>query len=290
MVVPMADPVPTVERKPPFAYFGGKTLLAERIADTFPPHGHYVEPFGGSLAVLLAKPPSPMETVNDLDGDLMRFWRVLRDRPADLARVCALTPHSRAEWESCADLEVHDELERARRVWTRLVQGRAGRLTRTGWRHYVNPTSSPSTAFPGYLDGYVNRMATAARRLHHVTLECRPALELIDRYGAHEGVLLYVDPPYLGSARGYGNAYRHEMRTSEEHRGLAEALHRCKAAVVLSGYASDLYDLELYPDWHRVTFATGTGQGPDGWSNRTEVLWSNRSPEPTLFDTTAGAG
>jgi len=98
----------------------------------------------------------------------------------------------------------------------------------------------------------------AARRLHHVTLECRPALELIDRYGAHEGVLLYVDPPYLGSARGYGNAYRHEMRTSEEHRGLAEALHRCKAAVVLSGYASDLYDLELYPDWHRVTFATGT--------------------------------
>lgn len=267
---------------PPFAYFGGKTILAPRIARMLPAHGHYVEPYAGGLAVLLAKPRSRMETVSDLDGDLVNFWRVLRDRPEGLARVCALTPHSRAEWESCADLGSGDELERARRLWTRLAQSRTGRLTRTGWRHYVAPGNT-GTSFPGYLDSYVERMAPAAERLHHVTLEARPALEIIERYGADEDVLIYADPPYLGSTRGYDKAYRYEMRSDEDHRALAAGLRRCRAAVVLSGYPSDLYDLELYADWHRVTFKTGTGQGSDGWSNRTEVLWSNREPVVHLF-------
>lgn len=277
---------------PPFAYFGGKTTTARRIVEHLPAHLHYVEPYAGSLAVLLAKPPSRMETVNDLDEAIMTFWRVLRDRPGELARVCHLTPHSRAEWEACVDLEAGDDLERARRVWVRLTQGRTGRLVRVGWRHYVSP-GGQSTAFPSYLDSYVDRMAVAAERIHHVTLENRPALELINKYGADPDVLLYVDPPYLGSTRGQGDsAYRHEMRGEASHRELAEALRACRASVVLSGYASDLYDDELYPapDWFRVEFTSGTGQGGDGWSNRTEVLWINRAPQPTLFTVETGGG
>lgn len=268
----------TFQVKPPLAYFGGKTRLAPQIAGALPAHRHYVEPFAGSLAVLLAKAPSRMETVNDLDRRLMSFWKILRNRPADLARVCALTPHSRAEFESCAELDAGDELEQARRLWVRLTQGRGGQLTRTGWRHYVDPANA-STPFPSYLDGYVDRIAVAAERLHHVSMECRPALEIIERYGAHPDVLLYVDPPYLGATRCKSTGrYRHELMTEDQHRELAAALHDCRAAVVLSGYPSPLYDGELFPDWHRITFATGTGQGPDGsgWSNRTEVLWSNR--------------
>lgn len=270
--------------KPPLTYYGGKTALAPRIAAALPPHRHYVEPFAGSLAVLLAKTPSLMETVNDLDGAIVNFWRVLRNRPAELARVCALTPHSRAEFEDAEDVDTGDDLERARLLWVRLTQGRSGRLKRAGWRHYVDP-GSVSTAFPEYLDGYVDRMAAACERLHHVTLECRPALEIVERYGAAADVLLYVDPPYLGSTRANDRSYRHELMTDDEHRGLAAALYACKASVVLSGYASDLYDRELFPDWHRQTFVTGTGQGldGDGWSNRTEVLWSNRAPAADLF-------
>jgi DNA adenine methylase len=83
--------------KPPVTYYGGKTTIAARIVSLLPRHRHYVEPFAGSLAVLLAKPPSPMETVNDIDRDLMTFWRVLRERPADLGRACVMTPHSRRE-------------------------------------------------------------------------------------------------------------------------------------------------------------------------------------------------
>jgi len=269
--------------RPPLTYYGAKQKIAQRVAAVLPEHRHYVEPYAGSLAVLLAKSPSVMETANDLDGGLMNFWRVLRDRPADLARVCALTPHSRGEFAACFDLDAGDELEQARRLWVRLTQGRAARLPRAGWRHYVDPGAT-GTPMPGYLDGYVRRMAGVAARLHHVSLECRPALDLIQRYGTCPGVLLYVDPPYLGSTRNNDRSYRHEMVTDGEHRDLAEHLHACRAAVVLSGYPSPLYD-ELYQGWHRQEIQTGTGQGPIGWSNRTEVLWANRPlhQHPTLF-------
>jgi DNA adenine methylase len=270
---------------PPLAYFGGKTRLASRIAGLLPKHEHYVEPYAGSLAVLLAKPPSRMETVNDLDGDLMGFWRVLRDRPAELARACALTPHSRAEHATAYDLTGLSDVERARRVWVLLTQGRGGQMKPTGWRHYVDPAGSVSS-MPDYLDGYVERMAAVAARLHGVSLECQPALALIDRYGRSPSVLLYVDPPYLGSTRVSGG-YRHEMRDAESHRELAAALHACRAAVVLSGYDSPLYQ-ELYAGWHVTRIPTTTGQGGSR-EDRTEVLWSNRAPEPALFDLPAVA-
>lgn len=115
---------------PPMAYYGGKTRLAAKIAALLPPHEHYVEPFAGSLAVLLAKKPSRMETVNDLDDLLMTFWKVLRDKPAELARECALTPHSRSEYLAArsANLEDLDDVERARLVWVMISQGRGGCL------------------------------------------------------------------------------------------------------------------------------------------------------------------
>jgi DNA adenine methylase len=261
--------------KPPVPYFGGKTTLGPTIAALLPAHQHYVEPYCGSLAVLLAKDPSAHETVNDLDERIITFWRVLRDRPVELARACALTPHSRTEHVASDHLEAHDDLELARRVFVRLTQGRSGQLRRTGWRNYVNPAGSNSS-MPDYLAGYVDRLAPAAERLQHVSLEARPALEIVAKYGAEPDVLLYVDPPYLGSTRSRSwDGYEHEMRSAADHRELAEALRAARAAVVISGYASDLYDLELYPGWDRHTMASGTGQG-EGWGNRTEVLWSNR--------------
>lgn len=271
--------------KPPIPYFGGKITLGPTIADLLPEHAHYVEPYCGSLAVLLAKAPSVMETVNDLDGALMTFWRVLRDRAADLERVCSLTPHARSEHAASYNLDLEDELEVARRIWVQLTQGRAGTRRRTGWRHYAKPAGQ--TSMPAYLAAYVDRIAPAAARLSDVSLECLPALELIAKYGAHRDVLLYVDPPYVGSTRSKSyDGYVHEMRAESDHRELAEALHAARATVVLSGYASDLYDRDLYAGWDRHTMSAGTGQGSEGWSNRTEVLWSNRplGQQRSLFD------
>lgn len=273
--------------KPPFAYYGGKTSTAERIVALMPKHRYYVEPFAGSLAVLLAKPRAAQETVNDLDGDLMLFWRVLRDRPDDLARAAALTPHSRAEYAASYELPDGDELERARRVWVRLSQGRGGMMRRTGWRFYRDPHGT-SVGMPRYLQGYVDRMPECAKRLAGVSLESAPALEVIERYGAFEDTLIYADPPYLGTTRGWGNNYAHEMRTEAEHVALAESLRSCRSAVLLSGYASPLYE-DLYGDWDSARIEAFTGNGVEG--RRTEVVWSNRpfAAAEHLFSTEAAS-
>jgi DNA adenine methylase len=264
--------------KPPFRYFGGKTAIAERIAALLPPHEHYVEPFAGSLAVLLAKPPSPMETVNDLDGDLMTFWRVLRDRPEELEQACALTPHSRAEYGrayyGALCLNCGDEIEQARRVWVRLTQGRRDTLLDLGWRYNVSATGT-SWSTGAYLDSYLRRMPPVAARLRSVALEHRPALDVIAAYGGCDSVLLYADPPYLAETRGtHGPGYQIEQAAESDHRELADALCTAKAAVVLSGYPSPLYD-ELYGSWHQQEIRTRTGNGGTDCA-RTEVLWSNR--------------
>jgi len=256
--------------RPPVPYFGSKGRLARRIAALLPEHSHYVEPYAGGLSVLLAKDRAPLETVNDLDQELVTFWRVLREQPDDFARVCALTPHSRAEHHQSYEPAAND-LETARRVWVRLTQGRSGRMDRTGWRHCK---ADIGTNMPAYLDGYRLRLHPAAERLMGVQLECRPALELIDAFGGRPDVLLYVDPPYLGSTR-IATGYRHEMRTEAEHRELAAALADCQAAVVLSGYDSPLYD-ELYGAWSRVELAASAGNARRDSRHRTEVLWSNR--------------
>ena len=255
--------------KPPVPYFGAKTRIANWIVSLLPEHTHYVEPYCGGLSVLLAKEPSPLETVSDKDGELVTFWRVLRDQPQEFARVCALTPHSRAEHVLSYE-PADNDLETARRVWVRLTQGRSGRMDRTGWRHCK---ADIGTNMPAYLDGYRWRLHPAAERLMGVQLECRPALELIAGFGDRGDVLLYVDPPYLGSTR-VQTGYRHEMRTAEEHRELAAALADCKAAVVLSGYHSPLYD-DLYEGWYRVERASLTTNARASKA-RTEVLWSNR--------------
>lgn len=252
---------------PPFRYYGGKTTIAPQIAAMFSPHKHYVEPFAGSLAVLLAKPPSKMETVNDLDKNLMTFWRVLRDRPDDLGRVCALTPHSRAEREACADLATDDDLERARRMWVLLTQARDPTAA-ADWRYLDG-----KIPMSGYLRGYLARMPAAAARLLTVSLECRPALEVIANYGRFDDTLIYADPPYPASTRN-GDRYACELSSDEAHIELSEALRAVPAAVVLSGYACPLYD-KLYGDWHRAEIATQSGNAA-GDRDRIEVLWSNR--------------
>ena len=115
-----------------------------------------------------------------------------------------------------------------------------------------------------------------------VSLECRPALEVIADHGRHDGGLIYADPPYLGATRSDGS-YAVEMQTTGDHRDLAEALLDCRVAVLLSGYPSRLYD-DLYGSWHRVEILTATGQGRS-WQERTEVAWSNRPiRQPDLLD------
>jgi len=252
-------------------YAGAKQRLASTIVSLLPEHRHYVEPFAGSLSVLLAKPASMMETVNDLDQDLMTFWRVLRDHPKQLRYVCANTPHSRAEFAASMPPLPTDlpDMELARRVWVRLTQGRGARMNgRSGWRftHGGN-----RMAMAAYKQGYVSRLAPVAQRLQRVSLECRPALDVITAYDKPHAVF-YIDPPYLPATRGTQDCYQHEM-TTDDHHDLLHTLATVSSPVILSGYPSDLYATELR-DWRPVSTAHRDMNG----RVRDEVLWLNFDP------------
>jgi DNA adenine methylase len=260
----------------PLPYFGAKTAIAPQLVALMPQHRHYVEPFAGSLAVLLAKPPSPMETVNDLDGDLVTFWRVLRDQPKQLARACALTPWSRREFASAHTATYPDDitdLERARRIWVSLTQSRGYVRHGSGWKFGIDrPMRAKDTT--------LRRIEATARRIRDVNLECLPAVEVVRRYGRSPDVLLYIDPPYLAATRTRLGVYQFEMADPAGHTALADALRDVPAAVMVSGYANPLYDQHLYAGWHRHTIAARTdhdaARRAGGTAARTEVVWSNR--------------
>lgn len=229
-----------------------------------PEHETYLEPFFGSGAVLFSKEPSRLETVNDIDGEIVNLFRVIRERPDELAHAIRWTPHSREEYYlSYEDSE--DELERARRLIVRLWQGRGGKTShRTGWRSMIEAN--------GPLPGkewlrFPEKVAVVAERLKGIQIENRPALELLQRY-RRPNVLIYGDPPYVLATR-TTSSYRYEM-TEGDHAELLDALDMHPGPVLLSGYAHPLYD-ERLKHWTRDTKKAKAEAG----ASREKVLWIN---------------
>jgi DNA adenine methylase len=241
--------------------------MAAWIVDHFPPHLHYLEPFFGSGACFFLKQPAAHEVVNDLDGDIVNLFRVLRTDGGRLAALVALTPWSREEYEACKDLDTDDLLERARRFLVLMWQSHGSTaLTRgSSWRHagVVNVRTLPSRQWAGL----PLRLCAVIERLESVEIENRPALEVIQR-SAHPSVLIYADPPYPLSTRA-NRMYRHEM-SDTDHMQLLDALHAHPGPVVLSGYHCPLYDNRLQ-GWHVVERRVQAEKG----KFRTEVLWLN---------------
>ncbi len=259
----------TAPSRPILRWHGSKWRIAEWVISHFPAHRVYVEPFGGSAGVLLRKPRVVTEVYNDLDGDAVNLFRVIRDRAGELARAIALTPYAREEYQALYE-PCSDDLERARRFMARSFMGMSskGAVRKSGFDARINP------------DGYAGRLRSlaelpdeiliAAARLTHVLIENVPAIDLLERYDRAD-VLIYLDPPYVASTRSHGKLYRHEM-TDEDHCRLLARAREARAMVCVSGYHSDLYD-RLLSDWRRVE----TGAYADGGRERTEVLWLNRS-------------
>ena len=234
---------------PALRYYGGKFRLARWIIANFPPHDCYVEPFGGAAGVLLQKPLSYIDVYNDLDRDVVTFFKVLRDRPEELVRAIKLTPYAREEYQISHE-PTDDELEQARRVYVRCWQGFGAKQTRSGWSYQL----SRSRGMPLRSNwGRTEHLYLIAERLRCVQIEHEDAFEVIGRYDSPT-TLFYVDPPYLAGVRGHSRSYAYEMK-DDEHVRLAEKMHAVRGMVIISGYQSELYE-SLYADWDKRSCRT----------------------------------
>lgn len=246
-------------------YPGSKWSLADWIIDHMPPHQTYLEPFFGSGAVFFSKQPSPLETINDLDGDVVNLFRVIRDHSDELARLVYWTPYSREEYYASYEMEGADEFERARRFLVRCWMARGAKTSdRTGWRHIIDHSGPRPVR---QWNEVPDKIMDVAERLKGVQLEQQPAIELIRRYNRPE-VLIYADPPYVMETRS-GRMYKHEM-TDADHAELLGALDEHPGPVLLSGYSNPMYD-ERLKHWHREERQTLAEAG----RIRIEVLWIN---------------
>lgn len=266
---------PRGTKKIAFGWYGGKFSHLDWLLPLLPPSTHYCEPFGGSAAVLLNRASSPVETYNDLDSELVNFFRVLREDKGALIEAIGLTPFSREELRLATAEQATDlsDIERARRFFVRARQVRTG-LAQTAsegrWAHCLLTSRAGMGGAVSRWLGSVEGLSEIVQRLLRVQIENAPALEVIDRYDSPE-TLFYCDPPYLHGTRGDAKAYGFEM-TDDEHCALAQMLRGVAGKVAISGYASGLYE-ELYAGWNRVEAPTRQIHSSKG--ERAEVLWVN---------------
>lgn len=289
----------TAPRRPALRWHGGKWKLAPWIIGFFPRHRVYVEPFGGAASVLLRKPRSYAEVYNDLDDDVVGFFRVLQDprKAARLVELLKVTPFAREEFRRSFEWS-EDPLERARRLVIRSYMGfgsNAHASTSKGHRStgfrangHRNGTT-PAGDWANYPDELVRTIA----RWRGVIVEHRDAFEVIAQHDRPE-TLIYVDPPYMHETRSAGavnhldvkyRMYRHELDDAG-HARLLEQLGQVEGMVVLSGYAAPLYEAVLGGGWERYE----TDTYADGARERTEVVWLNPACAAALRRERSGAG
>lgn len=262
-------------------YVGSKWNMAKWIIQQMPDHNVYLEPFFGSGAVLFNKPAARIETVNDIDGNIVNLFKVIREQPTELARAIELTPYSREEYYQAFESLTNNlsDVERARVFLVRCWMARGGKTSdRTGWRHNIDVATV--NALPDW-NGLPNTIMDATTRLKGVQIENQDAVTLIERYNKDD-CLIYADPPYVLSTRTKRH-YAHEM-DNEQHDRLLEALNKHTGYVLLSGYDSELYNDHL-KGWSKLTKVATT----EAANSKTEVLWLNpavteRTKQLSIFE------
>lgn len=254
-------------------YPGAKWGVAPWVISHFPEHRSYLEPFFGSGAVLFTKSRSAIETVNDIDGDVVNLFDWIRKDPARLAHAIRFTPYARDEYDRAwaAQYTETDNFRRAVNFYIRMMMGHGFRTTgeKVGWKNDVQGREAAYAAKCWAKTPEV--IIQAAERLRGVQIENRPAVELIRRFN-YQNVLIYADPPYMLGTRQNRKQYRHEM-TDDDHMELLEAIKAHRGPAIISGYDSDLYNREL-KGWYKDGRTSFTQTA----SRRREILWMNFEP------------
>lgn len=267
----MSKATNTEIKAPAMRYHGGKFRLAPWIIEHIPKHTCYVEPFGGAASVLLRKPRSYAEVYNDLDGEVVNLFRVLRD-PLDnhrLRTLCALTPFSRDEFNA-AYTPTENPIERARRMVVRACMG-FGSAAGIGGQSGFRSDSKRKYATAAHLWAkYPDNLAAVGQWFEGIIIENKPAIDVILRHDAPTTVF-FVDPPYLPETRVKGNRYYQYEMSNDEHLTLLKELLNVSGMVLLSGYDSALYN-DTLTGWRKETKESRISAGR-GTKVRTECLW-----------------
>lgn len=251
-------------------YPGSKWSLSKWIISFFPYHHSYLEPFCGSAAVLFNKPRSNIETINDMDGNVVNLFWWIKNDPEKLAHEIYFTPYARQVYDMAFKAEPEDSLEKAVIFYIRLNMGHGFRTTgeRVGWK---NDVQGRERAYARQDWCHLpEKIMQAAERLRGVQIECRPAVEVIKRFN-HPKVLIYLDPPYVLSTR-HGKQYRHETDDAAHEKLLDVSLEH-RGPLLISGYDTELYNKKL-KDWYR----TETTCYMPGCSKKKEIIWMNYEP------------
>ena len=257
-------------------YPGAKWRIVSWIIENMTEHHSYVEPYFGSGAVFFNKQPSNIETINDLDEDVVNFFEAIRDMPEELAAKIHMTPYARAVYEGVYEQPyktTDTKLDRALRFCIKINMSHGFRCNaKNGWKNDVKGRER------SYAVQVWNKLpqivVQAAERLKEAQIEQRPAIEVIKRFNDPK-CLIYCDPPYLLSTR-RGKQYNVEM-SDREHEELLHALLVSKSKVIISGYESDLYN-DALKNWRKKAGFSLT----QSMRKAKEVIWMNYSCEKQL--------
>ena len=244
---------------------GAKWRIADWIISQFPTHDIYVEPFFGSGAVFFRKLPAGTETINDIEGNVVNLFKVVREDAAALCKAVEMTPYSREEYRSSYSRIAADPVEKARTFLVRTWQAFGGKTRcSTSWAH----DRTNSVFRPKYWNQLPARILDTVERLKMVQIECMDALDLIPMYN-RPGTLLYVDPPYLLSTRTQKH-YECEFADPEEHMKLLDVCKVHRGYCIISSYENELYD-KVLDGWEKTKIRTQTNCA----QTATECLYIN---------------
>lgn len=239
--------------------------LGQWIAGLLPPAKTYVEPFAGMLGVLLIRAPSRVEIVNDVDGRIVNWWTVVRERPGDLCEALTFTPVARAEWEHCKQAQwdtTLDDVERAR-CFTVVCENSVASSFRRTWRAAVRRDLKTQEAMCA-------RVFALHSRIRHVVIEQQDALEVLDRFSVtpeSSSTVIYCDPPYKTTHHG-------KYEELPDWEAMGDLLLNAEAKVAVSGDVDDWPEL-TEAGWRRHTRQRIVDQPNVEVTLRTEALWCN---------------
>ena len=263
-----------MKMRSPIRWFGGKGNFTQHLLPLIPEHHCYVEVFGGGASLLFAKPPSKVEVYNDIDGDVVAFFRLFHDDDAmeEFKRKCYYTPYSREWFHECNDTwREHEGIERVYR-WFVVNRMLYGSITGS-----ATPTFTGTRQRSQWFQDTVRDLDNVVERLHYVQVENDTWERIVNRYDASD-TLFYLDPPYIPVTRKSLDMYKHEMAI-HHHQELVECLRKVKGKVLLSGYPHPLYDsLSWACNYVDTSLPNGNAS-----HKRTECLWRNYEIQPTLF-------